>query len=125
LHLADEDVLLRVAGRVVVIIIEADLSPGYYFGPARKLLKLREIGILGALRFVRVNANGGVEKLMLRGEFDRTIEGARAIAGADGGGVCYSRFDRARDYLFAVGVEARPVQVAVGVYEHATSPAYQ
>src|SRR5215831_10780803 len=83
-HLTDKDVLLDLARRVVVIVVEADFSPGNDFQTVGELLKLIKIGLSGQFGFMRMNADRGVDEVVLFGDFDRTIERAGTIAGSDG-----------------------------------------
>ena len=48
-HLPQEYLLLQLARRMVVEIIEADLAPGNHLGPFRQLFQLLKIGVRGQL----------------------------------------------------------------------------
>ena len=61
LHLPEEDLLLQLARRVIVEVIEPDFTPGDDLGPLRQLLELLKVGICGQLGFMRMNADGRVE----------------------------------------------------------------
>ena len=64
-HLTDEDSLLCISRRMIVVIVEADLAPCDHLRPARELFKFGEVGISGEFGFVGMNANCGVNHLVL------------------------------------------------------------
>src|SRR6266567_8981613 len=119
-HLPDKHVLLNVARGVAVVVVEADFSPGDYFGSAGKGFELAEVGVGGEFRFVRMDADGGVDEIILGGEFDGAVEGAGAISGADGEDGSDAGLTGTGEDFVAVGVEAGAVEVGVGVDEHET-----
>ena len=67
---------------------------------------------------MRMDSYARVDEIMLLGDFDGAIEGTGTVAGADAENVGYASFAGASDDLLAVGVEARAVEVAVGVNVH-------
>src|SRR5258706_287236 len=83
LYLAQEDLLLRLARRVIVKIVEPDLAPGNHLGMARKLLQLHIRFFRCILRFVRMNADGGEDPIMLFGEIQGAPKGSRLFTDAD------------------------------------------
>ncbi len=119
-HLLHKDALLHVARRVIVKIVEPDLAPGNHLRIFRQPLQLVEVFLFRQLRFVRMNADGRVNPLMLLREFDGAVEraGARAIAIADGEQGGDAGLFRAREDLGAIGVEALVLEMAVGVGVH-------
>src|SRR5258708_38229328 len=105
-HLADEYALLNIPRRVVVKIVEADFSPGDDFRALRKLGHFFEVGLLGELRFVRMNSNRGVNEIMLLGELHGAVESARALSNADGQNIRDPGFPGASNHLLAIRIEA-------------------
>ena len=122
-HLADEDVLLDLARRVVVIVVETDFSPGYDFCSAAELFKLTKIGVGGKFGFVRMNADRGVDEVVLLGNFDAAIERAGALAGSNRQQVDDAGLMRTSDNPLAIFSEPRTVEMAVRVDEHAEQSA--
>ena len=118
LHLADEYVLLHVARRVVVIVVEADLSPSDDLRPARELLEFCEIGVFSQLGLVRMNADARINEVVLLSNPDRAIECPGPVAGSDAENVGDTSFLRPSDDLLAIRIEARAVEVAVGIDVH-------
>src|SRR5438477_9612913 len=117
-HLADEDFLLNVSRRVVVVVVEADFSPGDDFIVARKLLKFGKVRILRHLCFMRMYADGRVNRFVLLGYFDGAVECAGTVSCADSKHVRDSGLASTCDYLQAIRVEAGAIKVAMRVDEH-------
>ena len=117
-HLANEYALLHIARRMIVIVVQADFSPGDYSGIARKLPEFSEVGILREPGFVGMNADSRVNRVILLSDLDRTIEGARSISCTDSKQVRDAGISRARHHLLAIGIETIAVEMAVGVNEH-------
>ncbi len=59
LHLLRERLLLLFAGRVVIIIIQADLAYGEYVGTGQERVQLGERSLIGELGFMGVDTGGG------------------------------------------------------------------
>ena len=83
-HLPEEYLLLQLAGRVIVVVVESDFSPGNDLGALCQLLQFLKIGIGGELGFVGMNADGGVNKLMPLSQLNAAVERSRTSAAADG-----------------------------------------
>src|SRR5581483_1384785 len=103
---------------MIVVIIKADFTPGDDFLVMCEFLELREIGVLDQLSFVRMEANRGVDHVVLVCKFNGTVERTRAVARANGKKICEARFAGASDHMVAIGVKARTFKMAVGVDEH-------
>src|SRR5262249_37143007 len=117
-HLPDEYVLLYLSWRVVVVVVEANLAPGNHFRIARELFEAGEIRLFRQLGFMRMYAYGCVDKIMLLGDLDGTIESPRPITSSDRKHVQNACPVRPRNRLFAIRVEPRAVKMAVGIDEH-------
>ena len=74
LKLAPKDLLLHVARRMIVVIVEAHFAPGDHARIAAELVELREMLIGGGTRIVRMDANRRVDPIVLLGEGNRGIE---------------------------------------------------
>ena len=107
-HLLAKDLLLNIAWRVVVKIIEADFAPRNHLGMPRPLFQAGVSGVVGEARLMRMNADArpdfGIVFLacvMFR-EANSAIGGVGALAITD----CQVRFDavrfRASEYFVAI-----------------------
>src|SRR5579862_2132604 len=67
LHLFAKNPLLNVARRVIVEIIEANFAPGYDFGMPRQALHLYISVFIREARLMRMNAERGVNEIVLFG----------------------------------------------------------
>ena len=117
-HLPNENFPLRVAGRMVVVIIESDFSPGNNLGMSRQALHfgVRVIGSQPCL--VRMNPDRRVHERILLGELNPGIKIGRAIPVADRDHRDDSSLAGTCDYLLAVGVELLAIEMCVRVNEH-------
>ena len=113
--LATEDILLHVARRMIVKIIEADFAPGE---DARMLGEAREFGepfFGGELGFVRVDADGGVDPVVFFAERNGDVETIGGGAAADGEDGLHAGVAGACEHFVAVGVELGEFEMGVGV----------
>ena len=105
---------------MVVEIVEADLAPGNDLRVFRQPLQLVEVFLPGQLRFVRMNADGGVHALMLLRELNGAVE--RAGPGPSplpmASRVVTPAPLRAREDIGAIGIEAFVLEMAVRVGVH-------
>ena len=117
-----KDALLHVARRVIVKIVEPDLTPRNYLRIFDQALELVEVFLFCQLRLVRMNADSRVNIFMLLRELDGAVKraGARAVAITDGQQRGHTRLLRAREDIGAVVVEALVFEMAVGVGVHKT-----
>ena len=109
--------VLHLAWRKVVVVIEADFTPGDHARVLGKRFKRCQVRV-GYLRgFVRMDANRGLNPIMLLGERQRRIQffGTRARSDREQGGD--SRLARALEHGIAIFVKLREIQVRVGIYE--------
>src|SRR5262249_34060262 len=74
---------LYVARRVVVVIVEADLAPGNHFRMLGKASEFIEMRRRHFLRFVGMDANAGVNPVVLLGVRNRRVELLRTGTGAN------------------------------------------
>ena len=101
---------------MVVVIIEAHFAPGDHARVPGELVELREMLFGGGFRVVRMNADRGVDPIVLLGERNRGIDPLRrAGAAADGQQRCDARRARAVEHRLAVFVELRDFQVRVRI----------
>src|SRR5207302_9102837 len=117
-HLPQKDSLLHIARRVVIEVVQPDFAPGNYFGMPCQSLQLLKVGIGGKLSFVRMNANRGVEKIVLFCELDAAIERPRPIAVANRDDMLDPSFPRASNHLLAVRLELLSLEMSVRINEH-------
>ena len=82
-HLILENTRLHFARGMIVKIVESDFAPGYDFRMLSQSCQFFQMLRCDFLRFVRVNANRGVNPLMLFGKGQRGIELFGPWAGAD------------------------------------------
>src|SRR5258705_5696333 len=116
-HLIAEDAVLRFARRMIVVVVETDLAPGDDFGMLRQLSQLIQMLLRDFLGFMGMNANGGVNPVMLFGKWQCGIELLAARPGADSEQSRDSSRTRAIEHGFAVLRELREVDVCVRVDE--------
>ena len=112
-ELFDEDALLNVARRMVVVIVEADLADGQEFGVLGQSGKLFVMRWRGELGFVRVNSGGGVDPGETLGEGHRRSQ--RAGGSADGQNVAHTGGLRAGQHVHAIRVEFGHVQMGMRI----------
>ncbi len=118
LELLAEDLLLNVARRVVVMVVESDFTPGQQapLPGARGELVQQLIG--GVAGFVGMDAGGHPEKAVVLGRQQQSL---LDVGGACGFGEGEDAGDAslvgAREHGIAVGVELRVVEVRVRVGE--------
>ena len=87
-HLIAEDLSLRVARRMIVEIVEPDFAPRDHFGMLRQRCELIEMLLGNFLRLVRMNANTGVNPVVLLSVRNGSVQLFRA-------GPCANRQQRA------------------------------
>jgi hypothetical protein len=102
---------------MIVEVIEADLSPGDYFGMFGKSGEFFQMLRRDLTGFVRVNADGGVNPLVTFSEWQRGIEFFGAGSGADGQQSRDTGIVSALQHGFAVIRELREIDVGVRVDE--------
>ena len=121
-HLPQEDLLLQFARRVIVEIVQPDFAPGNDLGPFRQLFEFLKVGVGGQLGFMRMDADGGVDKFVLLGQSNAAVQRAGPGSAANGDDLFNAAVPRPRDHLLAVGVELLHLEMGVGVYEHRIGP---
>src|SRR5437868_5529162 len=89
-HLLNKNFLLNFAWRMVVVVIEANFTPGNDFGLPRELLEFYEIRFFRQLGLVRMDADCRVQEFVLVGEFHGAVQSSGTVAGTDGEDVDYS-----------------------------------
>ena len=80
LHLPDQYALLNLAWRVVVEVIEPNLTHGHHLGMPGECQDFLGVGIGEMAGIVRVHAHGGVNPIVTRGDGQRRIEAGGASA---------------------------------------------
>src|SRR5713226_3974261 len=68
-----------------------------------------------------MNADGGVDEIMLLGELNATVQRSRPRPTADGDNGLHAGLTRPRQYLLAVSAELLHLEMGVGVYENQSS----
>ncbi|MBV6430392.1 MAG: hypothetical protein IANPNBLG_00503 [Bryobacteraceae bacterium] len=116
-QLVFENRALRLTGREIVMVIQADLTDGHHLRMREQSLqggKCRESGFGGIMR---MDAHGGVDGLVTVRQADGGIEDGRPVPGADSQQSAHSRRPRPLDDGFPVIVELLAIEVAVGVHQ--------
>jgi len=114
-HVTELPFLVR-AGRMLVVIVESDLAVGH------DLLVLREApddlvgGMKDVLHLVGMDADGGVDEIILVRKQNRVT--TRFDRRADGDDIFNARCSRAFDHVVAVVIELAHLQVRMRVDEH-------
>ena len=114
-ELVAEDLLLNVARRVVVVIVESDFAPAdnaNVAGVGFRFLKMARSGEFG---FVGMDADSGVDPGVLLGEGNCGVELVGAGSAADGEDGGDAGFASAGKDGVAVGFEVREIEMGVGV----------
>src|SRR5690349_17813169 len=83
LHLAQEDLLLHIARRMIVVVIESDLAEPNHATMTRKRFELCVVALCSQPGFVWMNADAGIDPVVLLSDADRAIESAGPGAAAD------------------------------------------
>ncbi len=117
-HLLDECELLHVARRMIVIVVQPDLTPGNDLGSFCQLLHIVERSLVRELRFMRMNPDRRINEFVLLGQQNSAIKVNRAVAIANGDDGLDAGLARPSNYLLAIGIEAVAFEMGVGVYEH-------
>jgi hypothetical protein len=114
-HLLEKNLLLYVAWRVIVEIVQTDLAPPHDLGTPREGDELVKISLRRQRRLVRMDADRGIDPVVLFSQFDRAIERARAgtIAVADGQHGRDPGIVRANEDRRAIVIEAFVFRMAV------------
>src|SRR5580658_350457 len=102
---------------MVVEIIQPDLPPGDDLGSRCQLRHFFEIGIPSQLGFVRMNTDRRINKIVLFGKSNGTVERTWAGAAADSENRLDPSFTGARDDLFTVSLELFRLKMRVGIDE--------
>src|SRR2546428_1209481 len=68
-----------------------------------------------------MNADGGVDEIMLLGELNATVQRSRPRPTADGDNGLHAGLTRPRQHLLAVSAELLHLEMGVGVYENQSS----
>ena len=114
-HLVAKNAILHVARRVIVEIVEANFAPGDDFRVLGELRELVEMLRRDLLRLVRVDADRGVDPVVLIGIFDRGVELFGAGTRADRENVFDARRASAIEHGVAVVSELWEIDVCVRV----------
>lgn len=114
-QLPNENAFLHVSRRVVVMVIQTDLTQGDDLGILRSLGKTVKMGGFRALRFVGVDADRSVDPIELVGKRYRGGKVIRPPTSADGKQVFQSCRAGALDHSIAVAVELWIIEMRVGI----------
>src|ERR1700740_1796062 len=101
--------------RVVVEIIEADFAPSDDLGMLREAGEFVEMPLRNFFGFVRVDANAGIDPIVLFGEWNCGVTFFRARAGAYGEDGVDAGIASALQHGLAIVCELGKVNVGVGV----------
>ena len=98
-HLAAENFFLHIARRVIVKIIQADLTPRDQLGMFCQPRHLFVIGFCGYAGFMRMQACAREDPVMLLGDLQRAVISSRAGAAANGKNPLQAGFTCTREHL--------------------------
>src|ERR1019366_3955209 len=117
-HLPGKYLLLSFPRRMIVVVIQPDLTPCDHLGmPCQSLhLGIRMVG--GQSRFVGMYAERRVQERVLVCKLNSGIELGRTIAIANGDHRSHSGLASASDDLLAIRVELLAVEMSVRIYKH-------
>ena len=106
--------MLDFGGWFFVVIVEADFAPGDYFGIFRQLVQFRVVLFLDFGCMLRVDADGGVDPVVIVRHFDCGVEAVWAgAAAADGEDCLHACGLRALEHFGAIDIEFLGFQVRV------------
>jgi|SRR5215469_2122140 len=117
-HLAKKDLLLYVTRRVIVVVVETNLTEPNYARIARKGFEFCVIALRRQLGFMRVNTDAGVDPIVLISDADSAIERARSGAAADSKNVYDASGPSALQHFVTISVEPGAFQMRVGIDQH-------
>ena len=98
------------------MVIEADFADSEALGVARKFGETGEGGRFGFRGVVRVDARGGENVRVLRGNFQSAIHIVRPLPCANAQHSLNAGLRRALHYCFEISRELGIIQMAVGVH---------
>jgi hypothetical protein len=113
--LAAKDILLNIARRVIVEIVEADFAPGEDAGVFREAGEFGEPIFSGEFGFVGMDADRGVDPVVFLGERNGGVEAVRGGAAANGEDFFDSCVASACEHGVAVGIELGKFEMGVRV----------
>ena len=117
-HLAPENFFLHLTRRMIVVVIQPDLSPSNYLGMPRQVLHALVGGFVCEPGFVGMDPESRVHEIVFLRQLDSAIDLRGAIAVADGDHGLYASLSCAGDHLFAVGGKLLAIEMCVRVNEH-------
>jgi hypothetical protein len=118
LKLSEKNLLLYVTRRMVVKIIEPYLPPGNDLGSVCEQAEFLEIRICRQLRFMGMNADGGVDEFVFLGEPNSAIKRSRPRTAADRDDIFDASVPCPRDHPLTVSIELLHFEMCVGIYEN-------
>ena len=120
-HLANQNLLLHIAWRVVVVIIQADFAHGNHLGMSRQLKNLLGVGMREVSSFVGMDADGRKNPVVTFRDGRAENPGGRGPCLHPPPGCSERPAARARSITAAtVGIKVGIVKVSVGIDK--TSP---
>ena len=116
-ELPGKDILLRFAGRPVLVIIQPYLAHGHHLGALKQLSQLSPMGLCHLSGFMRMDTGRGVDMGILFGQCDSPARGIQISA--DGNDTADILLLGALKHGIQVILELGEIQMRVGVnYEH-------
>src|SRR5260221_11445937 len=103
---------------MVVKIVQADLAPRDDLGIFGQPFHLRKIGVGSQLGLMRMDAERGIDTVMLPRYFDGAVKRARPGPAADGQDAFQPGFVGAGEHLRTVRVKLGPFQMSVRIDVH-------
>src|SRR5579863_7061178 len=103
---------------MVIEVIQPNFAPGNDLWALCQLCHLLEISIAGEFGFVRMNSDRCINKVVLFGELDGAVEGARARTAADGENGFNPSILSPLQHGGSVRIELLHFEVSVGVDEN-------
>src|SRR5690349_13773949 len=109
----NKNLLLGVPRRMVVVVVEPDLSPRNHLGMPCQLLHRLVGGVVREPGFMRMDANGCVQERILFRQLNAGIERRWAVAIANRHHGPDTGFASTSDDLVAIGVELLAIEMCV------------
>ena len=107
--------LLHIARRMIVVIIEAHFAPRDHSRMLRQLVELLEMFLSRKFRFVRMNSHRRVNPVVLLGKRNRRIQPLRPRPAADRKQRLHSRRPRPFKHRVAIFIKLRKFQMRMRV----------
>ena len=113
LHLADKNLALHLTRRMVVKVVESDLSPGQHLGMLSQLREFFEVLFACQLRFMGMDADGRINPVVPIGELYCAVKGTGAGSTAYGEDIVDPSGPGALEHLCAISIKLLHLKMCV------------